>query len=176
MQSNTSGGAVYNGLSITGNTINIINAQSANPQLVLGIWENAHAHSSTINVTNNQFLNFAGGNNSALNLQRAFQLTSHSSGGSTVTYSGNTVKGANIGLQWIAASNFSAEQPVLLTSNILNGNDIGILVQSNGKALLTTNDFDDATDNNKDVQIQPGSIVTTGNGNQFAGNNYYIKI
>ncbi|MBK6698525.1 MAG: HYR domain-containing protein [Saprospiraceae bacterium] len=175
MQSNTSGGAVYNGLSITGNTINIINAQSANPQLVLGIWENAHAHSSTINVTNNQFLNLAGGNNSALNLQRAFRVTSHSSGGSTVTYSGNTVKGANIGLQWIAASNFSAEQPVLLTSNILNGNDIGILVQSNGKALLTTNDFDDATDNNKDVQIQPGSIVTTGNGNQFAGNNYYIE-
>ncbi|MBK9960933.1 MAG: hypothetical protein IPP06_06260 [Saprospiraceae bacterium] len=34
MQSNTSGGAVYNGLSISGNTINILNAQSANPQVV----------------------------------------------------------------------------------------------------------------------------------------------
>ncbi|MBK9723149.1 MAG: hypothetical protein IPO78_16310 [Saprospiraceae bacterium] len=41
-------------------------------------------------------------------------------------------------------------------------NDIGILVQSSGKALLTTNDFDDATDNTRDVQIQLGSVVTLG--------------
>ncbi|MBK7695424.1 MAG: hypothetical protein IPI30_14220 [Saprospiraceae bacterium] len=66
MQSNTSGGAVYNGLSISGNTINILNAQSANPQVVLGIYENAHGHTSNINVTNNQFLNLAGGNNPVL--------------------------------------------------------------------------------------------------------------
>ncbi|MBL7822498.1 MAG: HYR domain-containing protein, partial [Saprospiraceae bacterium] len=175
MQSNTSGGAVYNGLSISGNTINILNAQSANPQVVLGIWENAHGHSSTINVTNNQFLNLAGGNNPVLNLQRGFRVTSHSSAGTTVTYSGNTAKGANIGFQWLAGQNFAGNLPIQLTSNILNGNDIGVLVQSNGKALLTTNDFDDAIDNNKDVQIQAGSIVTTGNGNQFAGDNYYIE-
>lgn len=35
MQSNTSGGSVYDGLQITGNTINILNAQSANPQVIL---------------------------------------------------------------------------------------------------------------------------------------------
>lgn len=161
MQSNTSGGAVYDGLSITGNTINILNAQSATPQVVLGIWENAHGHSSNITVNNNQFLNQAGGNNPALNLQRAFRVTSHSSGASTVTYSGNTVKGANIGFQWIAGSNFSGEQAVKLTSNNLNGNEIGILLQSNGKALITNNDFDDATDNTRDIQVQVGSILTT---------------
>ncbi|MFZ1296405.1 MAG: LamG-like jellyroll fold domain-containing protein, partial [Saprospiraceae bacterium] len=175
MQSNTSGGSVYDGLSITGNTINILNAQSATPQVVLGIWENAHGHSSNITVSNNQFLNLAGGNNPALNLQRAFRVTSHSSGASTVTYSGNTAKGANIGFQWIAGSNFSGEQAVKLTSNNLNGNEIGVLLQSNGKALITNNDFDDATDNTLDIQVQLGSILTTGNGNQFAGETYYIE-
>ena len=175
MQSNTSGGAVYNGLSITGNTINIQNAQSATPQVVLGIWENAHGHSSNITVSNNQFINQAGGNNPALNLQRAFRVTSHSSGSSTVSYSGNTVKGANIGFQWIAGSNFSGEQAVKLTGNSLNGNEIGVLLQSNGKALITNNDFDDATDNTRDIQVQVGSILTTGNGNQFAGETYFVE-
>ncbi|MBK8297485.1 MAG: HYR domain-containing protein [Saprospiraceae bacterium] len=175
MQSNTSGGAVYDGLSISGNTINIQNAQSATPQVVLGIWENAHGHSSNITVSNNQFLNLAGGNNPALNLQRAFRVTSHSSGASTVTYSGNTVKGANIGFQWIAGSNFSGEQAVKLTSNILNSNEIGVLLQSNGKAHITTNDFDDATDNTRDIQVQAGCILTTGDGNQFGGETYYVE-
>ncbi|MBK8485896.1 MAG: hypothetical protein IPL31_16475 [Saprospiraceae bacterium] len=55
MQSNTSGGAVYDGLLISANTINILNAQSAFPQVVLGIWENAHGHTSDITVSNNQF-------------------------------------------------------------------------------------------------------------------------
>ncbi|MBK8954457.1 MAG: HYR domain-containing protein [Saprospiraceae bacterium] len=175
MQSNTSGGNVYDGLLISGNTINILNAQSANPQVVLGIWENGHAHTSNITVSNNQFLNLAGGNNPALNLQRGFRVTSHSDAGTNVVYSGNTVKGANIGFQWISGSNFSAQQAVQLTGNILNGNDLGVLLQSNGKALFTNNDFDDATDNTKDIQIQAGSMMTTGGSNQYAGETYYIE-
>ena len=140
MQSNTSGGAVYNGLLITGNTINIQNAQFAgNPQTILGIWENGHAHSSNITVSNNQFLNSAGGNIPANNLQRAFRVTSHSGAGSTVTYSGNTMQGANIGFQWISGSNFSAELPVVLYRNTLTGNSTGVLVQSNGAATMTEN-------------------------------------
>src|SRR6185295_9547089 len=39
MQSNTSGGAVYEGLQITNNIVRVLNAQSANPQVILGIWE-----------------------------------------------------------------------------------------------------------------------------------------
>lgn len=62
-----------------------------------------------------------------------------------------------------------------MTSNNLNGNEIGVLLQSNGKALITNNDFDDATDNTLDIQVQLGSILTTGNGNQFAGETYYIE-
>ena len=42
MQSNTSGGAVYDGLRLL-TTRAVLNAQdAANPQVILGIWENAH--------------------------------------------------------------------------------------------------------------------------------------
>ena len=72
MQSNTSGGSIYNGLNITGNIINVLNAQSANPQVIIGIWENGHAHTSNINISGNQFNNLAPANDPSLNLQRGF--------------------------------------------------------------------------------------------------------
>lgn len=139
MQSNTSGGSVYNGLQISGNTLTVTDAQSANPSLILGIWENAHAHLSNISVSGNSFTNSSGGNNPALNFQRGFRVTSHSSGSSTVTYAGNTASGANIGFQWITGSVFSAQQAVRMTANTITGNDTGILVQSQGRADLTYN-------------------------------------
>ena len=40
LQSNTHGGNSYDGLTITGNVINILNAQSAHPARIVGIWEN----------------------------------------------------------------------------------------------------------------------------------------
>lgn len=139
MQSNTSGGAVYDGLQITNNTLRVLNAQSATPEVILGIWENAHAHSSNITIGGNSFSNLAGGNNVALNLQRAFRVTSHSSGSSTVTYSNNQVTGANIGFQWIAGSAFTGNLPVRLTSNTLLNNGTAVLVQSQGVANLSFN-------------------------------------
>lgn len=140
MQSNTSGGAVYNDLQITNNTINILNAQNnANPQTVLGIWENSHAHSSNITVSGNQFLSVAAGNNPSVNLLRGFRVTSHSSATTTVAYSNNSVEGANIGFQWIAGSNFAGNQPVRLTSNVIRNGATGVLVQSNGLANLSFN-------------------------------------
>ena len=138
MQSNTSGGAVYNGLTISGNVTHILNAQSANPQVILGIWENASAHTSNINVTNNSFLNDAVGNSPSLNIQRAFRVTSHSSATTTVTYSGNTMVGANIGFQWLAGSNFTGNLPVNLSANTVTNCDTGVLIQSNGVAHLDT--------------------------------------
>jgi uncharacterized repeat protein (TIGR01451 family) len=138
MQSNTSGGVVYNGLNITGNVTHVLNAQSANPQVTLGIWENGSAHTSNITVSNNSFLNDAAGNSPSLNLERAFRVTSHSGVASTVTYSGNTVIGANIGYQWLAGSNFAGNLPVRLISNTITNSDTGVLVQSNGLAHLET--------------------------------------
>src|SRR5262249_46580682 len=57
MQSNTSGGDVYDGLTITGNEIRVLNFTAANRERVIGFWDNAHAHLSDIVVSNNQFLN-----------------------------------------------------------------------------------------------------------------------
>ncbi len=139
MQSNTSGGSVYDGLNISNNVIHTLNAQSANPQVTLGIWENGHAHTSNITIANNSFLNDAAGNSPSLNLERAFRVTSHSGASSTVTYSGNTAAGANIGYQWIAGSDFSGNLPVRLISNTITNCDTGVLVQSNGLAHLETN-------------------------------------
>ncbi|MCM3873670.1 MAG: hypothetical protein ND895_23535, partial [Pyrinomonadaceae bacterium] len=139
MQSNTSGGNAYDGLQITNNIIHVLNAQSADPQVILGIWENASGHLSNITVSGNQFTNQAAGNNSAINLQRAFRVTSHSSATTTVIYQSNTVTGANIGFQWLAGSNFAGNQPVQLTSNTITGNGTGVLVQSQGSANLSVN-------------------------------------
>ncbi|HEV7428397.1 MAG TPA: hypothetical protein VGQ46_18730 [Thermoanaerobaculia bacterium] len=138
MQSNTSGGAVYNGLNIFGNVTHVLNAQSANPQVILGIWDNCHAHSSNINITNNSFLNDAVGNSPALNIERAFRVTSHSSATTTVNYTGNTMSGANIGFQWISASNFTGNLPVNLIGNVVTSCDTGVFIQSNGVAHLDT--------------------------------------
>ncbi len=140
MQSNTSGGNVYDGLQITNNIVRVLKAQDAtNPQVILGIWENAHGHTSNITVSGNQFINQAAGNNAATNLQRGFRVTSHSSATTTVTYSNNTVTGANIGFQWIAGSNFAGNQPVKLTSNTITHGGTGVLVQSQGLATLSFN-------------------------------------
>jgi hypothetical protein len=142
MQSNTSGGSAYDGLLIDNNTLRVLNAQSANPENILGIWENAHGHTSDITVSNNQFLNQAAGNNPATNLQRAFRVTSHSGAATTVTYADNIVNGANTGFQWLAPpSNFAGNQPVRLWRNTLTNCDTGVLIQSNGLANLYRNNI-----------------------------------
>src|SRR5262245_2349676 len=163
MQSNTSGGNVYDGLVIDGNILTVLNAQSAAPARILGIWENAHGHSSNITVSNNQFLNAAPGNDAALNLQRAFRVTSHSSPTSTVAYTGNTVQGANIGFEWISGSNFAGNLPVRLWQNTLTGNNTGVLIQSSGLANLYHNTITGslATGVNLDSgQLGPSGPVT----------------
>lgn len=160
MQSNTSGGSVYDGLQIANNTINVLGAQTANPSVVLGIWENAHGHTSNITVSGNQFNNLAGGNNPTTNLQRAFRVTSHSSGSSTVTYSNNRVTGANIGFQWIAGSAFAGNQPVRLIDNTLTGNATAVLVQSQGVANLT---FNRIVGNTTGVSNTDGTVTAQNN-------------
>lgn len=139
MQSNTSGGNAYDGLQITNNTLRVLHAQSADPEVILGIWDNCHAHTSNITISGNQFINLAAGNNPATNLQRAFRVTSHSSATTTVKYQSNSISGANIGFQWIAGSNFSGNQPVQVISNNILNNGTGVLVQSNGSATLSFN-------------------------------------
>lgn len=139
MQSNTGVGNTYDGLNIANNVIHILSAQSANPETIIGIWDNGHAHTSNVTIFNNSFLNDAGGNSPALNVQRAFRVTSHSGAASLVKYDSNTASGANIGFQWLTGANFAGNQAVVLTGNTVTNCDTGVLVQSNGIAHFDAN-------------------------------------
>jgi hypothetical protein len=139
MQSETSGIGAYNNLQITNNIVRVLNAQSANPESIRGIWENSHDHMANITVGSNQFLNPASGNNPALNLQRGFRVTAHSSLTTTVLYQGNTVQGANIGFEWLAGQNFAGNQPIQMISNTILNNGTGVKIDSSGSAILHFN-------------------------------------
>src|SRR5262249_21654570 len=127
------------GLLIDSNILRVTGTLSADPVRVLGIWENAHGHTSNITVSNNQVLNQTTGGTPATNLIRGFRITSHSSATSTVTYTGNTVTGANIGFEWLAGQNFAGNQAVQLTFNTITNTETGVLIQSNGSAELRNN-------------------------------------
>ena len=203
LQSNTSGGSLYEGLLIDDNTVQILNAQSADPEKIRGIWDNSHNHSANITVSNNTWTNLDPANDPALNRQEAFWITSHSSDTTTVTYSGNQVDGANIGIKWLgdpeySGNDFSAHEAVEIDGNTLNNVNTGILVQSSGlanitgntingsatgilvsdgaTATVTGNDFDSSTnDNATDLLIDTDAgTVTIAAGNQFAGDDYFI--
>jgi uncharacterized repeat protein (TIGR01451 family) len=161
MQSNTSGGSTYDGLNISNNVTHILNAQSANPQVTLGIWENGQAHTSNITVSNNSFINDAAGNSPSLNIERAFRVTSHSGASSTVTYDSNQASGANIGFQWIAGSNFAGNQAVLMTNNQISNCDTGVLIQSNGIAHFA-DDVITGSGAGGGIQLLTGSLTGSG--------------
>jgi hypothetical protein len=139
MQSNSSGGNVYDGLKISGNAIHVLNAQSANPQRTQGIWEDGFAHASNITVSNNSFINDAAGNDPTLNKQSAFRVTSHSSATTLVKYDSNTVNGANIGFEWLNGANFAGNEAVVLTGNTITNSNTGVLVRSDGIAHFENN-------------------------------------
>jgi RTX calcium-binding nonapeptide repeat (4 copies)/Bacterial Ig domain len=140
MQSNTSGGAVYDGLLITNNVIRVLNAPSADPERIFGLWELGHAHQSNIMVSGNRFVNQGAGNDPNTNRQIGFRVTSHSSPTTTVTYRDNEVSGANIGFQWQGDGNdYAGNQPVVLEKNTITDNATGVLVQGNGLANLRFN-------------------------------------
>jgi hypothetical protein len=138
LQSNTHGGSSYDGLRIVNNTIRVTGAQAVDPEWVYGIWENGHAHTSDIEVRGNSFVNENPGNDPALNLQRAFRVTSHSSDETSVVYADNLVNGANIGIHWIG-DNYTSRPPasvlpVVVTRNTLIGNDTAVWVHTDGLA------------------------------------------
>ena len=175
MLSDTSGGAVYDVLQISGNTLNVLGAQSADPEVIRGIWENGHAHSSNITISGNSFNNLALGNDPTLNLQRAFTVTSHSSATTAVSYANNTVGGANIGWQWLGGSNFAGNQAVQLTGNTLNNINTGFLVRSNGLAHFSDNSLTNSGAMfhvGTGIDVQSGSIVAiddTADNNDIVG-------
>lgn len=129
---------------INNNEVRVLEAQDANPEFVLGIWENSHAHSADITVSNNRFLNFSPANDPALNDQEAFRVTSHSSATTTSLYMGNVVEGAASGITYITGFggiDLSGHEPVQLIGNTLLDNGIGVLIQSMGNGVLRCNRF-----------------------------------
>ncbi len=136
LQSNTSGGNAYDGLRIVDNTIRITGAQAEVPEIIYGIWENAAGHTSNIEISGNSFVNQHVDNDPALNVQRAFRVTSHSSETTTVTYADNLVVGANIAIHWIGDNYTSGPQaglyPVVVEGNTLLGNGTGVWVHTDG--------------------------------------------
>jgi uncharacterized repeat protein (TIGR01451 family) len=138
-QSDTGGAGSYDGLQITGNTIQVLNAQSALPERVIGVWENGHSHESNIAISNNQFLNLAAGNDPLLSRQQAFWITSHSSATTTVSYTNNTAEGVALGFRYLSDVDFSAHEAVQFVGNTLTGVRDGFLIQSNGHARLSGN-------------------------------------
>ncbi|MBI5879011.1 MAG: hypothetical protein HZB53_15275 [Chloroflexi bacterium] len=158
MQSNTSGGNVYDGLLIDRNTIRVLNAQSANPSRIIGIWENGHAHSSNITVSNNQFINLAGGNDPALNRQIAFRPTSHSSGSTTVTYSNNTVQGAGLGF---GPMDVSGVQPLLMKHNVLTSVFRGFKLGLNENYTFINNRLS-GVGGGEGIEMRSASVSTVG--------------
>jgi len=163
MQSNSSGSSFYDGLLIDGNTVRVLNAQSVDPERILGIWENGVAHTSNITVSNNTFVNLAGGNNPALNRETAFRVTSHSSPTTLAVYSGNTISGANLGFEWLTGADFTGNQAVQLLGNTLTNCFTGILVQSNGIAVLFDNSLTGPGSTGTGVSVLSGSTATIGN-------------
>ena len=162
MLSDTSG-AAYEGLQITGNTLNVLAAQSADPEVIRGIWENGHAHSSNITISDNHFYNLDLSNDPTLNLQRTFTVTSHSSATTTVLYADNSVDGANMGWQWYSPANFAGNEAVQITGNTLTNVNTGLLIRSNGVALLSDNTLTNSgamTGLGIGINIAAGSVVT----------------
>jgi hypothetical protein len=117
--SNTGGGNSYDGLRVTGNTVNVLHAQASDPEHVFGIWENGGTNSASVTVSGNHFVNLAAGNSPAANAQVAFQLTSASGATATVLYQNNQVAGAHVGFRYFPTYDNTGTQPVRLVGNTL---------------------------------------------------------
>jgi hypothetical protein len=171
--SNYAGGDVYNGLDIEGNTLQVQNAPSADPEHLVGIWENGNAPASNITVKNNQFLNLAAGNDPTKNVQFGFLVTSHSSASTTVVYTGNLVRGANVAFDWASGAgvDFSGTLPVQLINNTAIDVVTGVVVQSGGSALLQNDTLSGHGNAGTGVDVEPGStanFVSAGGGDQIS--------
>ena len=116
MQSNTSGGAVYDGLKIKDNTITVTGVPDAtNPGVIRGIWENSANSNAAIEISGNVFTNAAPGNTADLNRQVAFWVTSVSGSAKKVEYKNNEISGFNEGIAWIGGAYTSYGAPLYQT-------------------------------------------------------------
>ncbi|WP_166831109.1 Calx-beta domain-containing protein [Thalassoroseus pseudoceratinae] len=179
MQSNTSG-TVYDGLLIDGNTINVLNAQSADPEAILGIWENSNTVTGDITVSNNTFTNLDPNNDPTLNLQRAFRVTSvsNSGAGTAVIYDNNQIDGANTGFQFRFGS---TGDPAQFLNNTLTQVATGFFLQDNtDSAFLQGNSMTNTgtmAGMGVGIDAHGGSVVdATGGANTISGFDIGVRL
>jgi len=189
MQSNTSSGA-FEGLIIENNEVRILNAPTANPQFLLGIWENSNAFDRNIIIRNNSFVNLDPGNDPLNNLQQGFRITSqrNTTTGNGALMTGNLAQGANIGYAWLSfasfGADFSSRDPLDFIANTAIDNATGIRLDSNGSAnfkcnIISGNATDGIANINQDQGIMSDATVNwwgcndgpgTGSCDQISGN------
>ncbi|WP_439622842.1 putative Ig domain-containing protein [Gemmata sp.] len=179
----TGPGGYYDGLTISGNTIQITGNPVSNPEIVVGVWENGHAHTSSITVIGNTFQNLGGGTGVPNKYSRGFRLTSHSSATTTVRYEGNTVSRANIGFQWLDLEDFSGKLPIELVDNTVTGTTTGVLIDSEGAAYLKDNSITNGGAGSVGVSVVNGGRLVAApaapaavEGNLISGNVTGISI
>ena len=144
-------------LQITGNTF------SSNLQAAIGL--DTHVLATTgVTVSGNTY-------NSTTTAVEVKNTGSHNISGVTVT---ETIRGAtDAAVKVIGKSGFTTAVDV--TGSTLTGNAKAVWVQADASATLTSTNFNGATDNAIDLQIDPAAgTVTMAAGNQFAGDNYFV--
>jgi Right handed beta helix region/SprB repeat len=141
MQSNTSGGTVYDGLKIKDNTITVTGVPDAvTPAVIKGIWENGHNTGAAIEISGNIFTNANPGNTADLNRQTAFWLTSSSDASKKVEYKNNEVSNYRDGIAWLGGLYTSntppdyntGETPVEIMNNKFDKMLYGVVVRKSG--------------------------------------------
>ena len=99
MQSNTSGGTVYDGLKIINNNITVTgDPDPTDAAVIRGIWENGHNTDAGIEISGNTFSNASATNLANANRQFAMWQTSFSGATKNVVYKNNEFSGWNTGI------------------------------------------------------------------------------
>ncbi len=142
MQSNTSGGTVYDGLLIDSNTVTVTGTPAGDRAVILGFWENSHNEGASIQLSRNIFTNSSAANTAGTNDQVAFVVTSKSGAGGSVVYSANEINRWQYGLDWLGGPlsgftppNYTATAlPVVVTNNVFDSLKFGVVVRKDSSA------------------------------------------
>ena len=147
MQSNTASTA-FEGLVIENNTVRVLNAAAADPENIVGIWENSNAFSKDIVIQNNRFENMDPANDSALNAQTAFRITSQRNEelGKGAIFQNNYAEGASVAFQWLSSTrpgdpDWTDRDPLTFTGNTALNSGVAVRLDSNGSAIMRCNRF-----------------------------------
>ncbi len=175
MQSNTSGGAVYDGLKIKDNIITVTGVPAlASPSVIRGIWENGANSDAAIEISGNIFTNANPANTANLNRQVAFWITSVSSATKKIEYKNNEVSGFNEGVAWIGGAYTSygppayqtGQFPVEIKNNKFDGMMNAVVVR---KAVASTNPDSPAfIENNSFTNFVSGGLAIKNEGTGVA--------